>query len=70
LINSGKPGIFLSHTHSDNHFAKRLALDLNRAGAKVWIDEAEIFVWDSIIEKIRQSIDRMDYVAAIIVRVS
>jgi TatD DNase family protein len=50
--------------------ARRLAGDLAHHGIRVWIDEAEILVGDSLIEKIRQGIDDMDYVAALISRAS
>jgi hypothetical protein len=59
-------GVFLSHNWADKDFVRRLAGDLVAAGARVWIDEAEIKVGDSLIEKIRAGIDSMDYVAAIL----
>lgn len=65
---SGSPGIFLSHSHFDRHFVKRLAQDLSRYGVHVWVDEAEMMIGDSLIEKIRAGIDSMDYVVAIISR--
>jgi hypothetical protein len=58
-----KPGIFLSHNWSDKEFVKKLANDLDRLGARVWIDEAEIQIGDSLIEKIQSGIDEMDYLA-------
>lgn len=58
--------IFLSHSHADKHFARRLAADLRVAGHAVWIDEAEINIGDSLIEKIREGLDQVDYVAAIL----
>jgi hypothetical protein len=58
--------IFLSHTHVDNSFVKRLADDLREAGATVWVDEAEMQVGDSLIEKIRSGIDAMDYLAVVL----
>lgn len=61
-----KPSIFLSHTHSDKPFAHRLANDLSEAGAQVWIDDAEILIGDSLIQKIRSGIDEMDYLAVIL----
>lgn len=61
-----RPGVFLSHSHEDKKFVKRLARDLSLYGARVWIDEAEISVGDSLIEKIRNGIDEMDYVAVIL----
>jgi TIR domain len=60
------PSIFLSHSHADSSFAKTLAKDLSQAGARVWIDEAEIQVGDSLIEKIRDGIDSMDYLAVVL----
>lgn len=63
-----RPGIFLSHSHHDKPFVRRLAHDLLRSGARVWIDEAEMLVGDSLIEKIREGIDAMDYVGAVISR--
>jgi len=61
-----QPSIFLSHTHADKSFARRLAVDLKVAGARVWIDEAEIQVGDSLIEKICEGIDGMDYLGVIL----
>ena len=58
--------IFLSHNHADKPFARRLASDLRAAGHVVWIDEAEIDIGDSLVEKIREGIDEVDYVAAIL----
>ncbi len=62
--------IFLSHSHADKPFARRLAADLRKAGHAVWIDEAEINIGDSLIEKIREGLDQVDFVAAIITSAS
>lgn len=58
--------IFLSHTWADKPFARRLSCDLEKAGAVVWLDEAEIKIGDSLIEKIREGIDSVDYLAVIL----
>lgn len=58
--------IFLSHNSEDKPFTKKLARDLDNHGVKYWLDEAEIDVGDSLIEKIRSGIDKVDYVAAIL----
>lgn len=58
--------IFLSHSHSDKLFVRKLASDLKKFGVKVWIDEAEIKLGDSLIEKIREGIDKMEYLAVIL----
>lgn len=62
--------VFLSHSHIDRPFARQLAADLRRAGHDVWLDEAQIEVGDSLIEKIREGLNEVDYVAAIISRAS
>ena len=58
--------IFLSHSHADSQFCRRLANDLQERGIRVWIDEAEMQVGDSLIEKISRAIAEMDYVAVVL----
>lgn len=58
--------LFLSHSHEDKSFARKLASDLRKAGHGVWIDEAEINIGDSLIEKIREGLDQVDFVAAVL----
>lgn len=58
--------IFLSHTADDKPFARSLTKSLNNVGIKVWIDEAEIKVGDTLIEKIREGIDSVEYVGVIL----
>ena len=58
--------VFLSHTAADKPFVRKLARDLDNHGVKYWLDEAEIKVGESLIEKIRQGLDEVDYVAAIL----
>lgn len=62
--------IFLSHSHADKPFARRLAASLRSEGHGVWIDEAEINIGDSLVEKIREGLDQVDYVAAILSKAS
>lgn len=58
--------IFLSHTEADKQFVRKLALDFDSHGIWCWLDEAELKVGDSLIERIREAIDRVDYVAVIL----
>ncbi len=58
--------IFLSHNAADKPFANRLAHDLENQGVRYWLDEAEIKIGESLIEKIRDGIDNVDYVAVIL----
>ncbi|MDE5457965.1 TIR domain-containing protein [Bradyrhizobium sp. CSA112] len=62
--------IFLSHSHADKPFARKLAADLRNAGHSVWIDEAEINIGDSLIGKIRSGLDQVDFVCAILSQAS
>jgi len=58
--------IFLSHNHKDKPFVRRLANDLTAKGVKVWIDEAEIKIGDSLIRKISSGIYEMDFLGAVL----
>jgi TIR domain len=60
--------VFLSHNHKDKTFARRLGEDLGRNGVRVWIDEAELQVGDSLIRKIESAIAEVDYLAAVLSR--
>lgn len=58
--------VFISYSHKDNRFVKRLAANLRDAGHTVWIDEMELLVGDSLIEGICNAIGSVDFVATII----
>jgi TIR domain len=58
--------VFLSHNKEDKAFVRQLARDLDNHGVRFWLDEAEINVGDSLIEKIRSGLDEVDYVAVIL----
>ncbi|EQB3644714.1 toll/interleukin-1 receptor domain-containing protein [Raoultella ornithinolytica] len=58
--------VFLSHNSKDKPFVRKLADSLRSEGHIVWIDEAEINIGDSLIEKIRDGLDKVDFVAAIL----
>lgn len=58
--------IFLSHSWKDKFFARNLAEKLQEAGAKVWIDEAELKVGDSLLQKISVALQEADFVGAIL----
>ncbi len=59
-------GVFLSHNTVDKEFARKLGRFLLDYGVKVWIDEAEIKVGESLIRKISQGIQEMEYLAVIL----
>lgn len=58
--------IFIAHSSKDKPFARRLAADLSASGVRVWLDEAEILVGDSLIEKIQKAILEMDHFAVVL----
>ena len=60
------PKIFLSHNHADKPFVRRLAVDLNKHKVGVWLDEAEIKVGDSLIQKISSAIETVDYLGVVL----
>jgi len=58
--------VFLSHNHSDKPFVRKLARDLEGHHVKCWLDEAEMKIGDSLIQKIRDGIDNVEYFAVIL----
>jgi len=60
------PKVFLSHSSKDKPIVRRIASALESKGCIVWIDEAELKIGDSLIDKIAFAIDRVDFVLAVI----
>lgn len=60
------PSVFMSHSWDDKFFVRKLAERLREYGIDVWIDEAELRVGDSLIEKVGNAIQECDYLAAVI----
>ena len=58
--------IFLAHSSKDKMFARKLASRLTQAGVKVWIDEAQIRVGDSLLDKLEHGIKNSDYLGVIL----
>lgn len=52
---------FISHSTKDKPFVRRLAADLVASGVKVWIDEQNMLVGDSVPEKIAQGLAESDF---------
>lgn len=61
---------FLSHSNQDKAWVRRLAQRLIEDGVVVWLDEAKLQIGDSLIAKIADGIERMEYVIAVISRSS
>ncbi len=58
--------IFLSHSSLDKPMARRIAESLKALGVKVWLDEAEIGVGDSLTDKIGEGLANADFVGALL----
>lgn len=58
--------LFLSHSSRDKTFVQKLAEDLESAGHRVWLDEVEIRVGQSIIQKIEEGIDKTEAVVLVL----
>jgi hypothetical protein len=58
--------IFLAHSSKDKQFARRLAKDIRNHDVRVWLDEAEMLIGDSLIQRIEQGIREMEYLGIIL----
>jgi tetratricopeptide (TPR) repeat protein len=58
--------IFLSHSHKDKLFARKLSDRLKEHGIYTWLDEAEMHVGDSLITKIGEAIRECRYLGVVI----
>lgn len=60
-------GIFLSHTGADKPFVRRLRNALREHGVpRVWVDEAEIEIGDSLIAKIEEGMRETRYIGVVL----
>ena len=60
-------GIFLSHTGVDKPFVRQLRRDLLAHGVeRVWLDEAEIEIGDSLITKMEEGMKLSRYIAVVL----
>ncbi|MGN6369285.1 MAG: toll/interleukin-1 receptor domain-containing protein [Phycisphaerae bacterium] len=53
--------VFISHSSKDKPFIRRLTSDLTKSDVKVWLDEQNIMVGDSISERISQALAKSDF---------
>jgi hypothetical protein len=61
-----RSGIFLAHSSGDKQFVRRLASDLLGKGIRIWLDEAEMRVGDSLIDRIGNGIKEMEYLGVVL----
>ena len=60
------PNIFISYSINDHTFALKLAAELKKYEIEVWIDRGCLKIGDSLIEKIGEAIDAVDYLLVIL----
>lgn len=60
--------VFLSHSSKDKDKARRIAENLARYDIKVWFDEWEIKVGESITQKIEKGLQDADFVAVLLTK--
>jgi len=58
--------IFLCHASTDKPTVRRIAEGLIKRGSRVWLDEAEILIGDSLIDKIQGGIQNSDYLGVVL----
>lgn len=58
--------VFLAHSKKNRRLALKLTGDLTNHGIKVWIDEAELSIGDSIISKIENGLINADYIVVML----
>ena len=54
------PRVFISHSTNDKEFVYKLSNDLRRAGIRIWRDDIEIKVGDSIVSGINEGLAACD----------
>lgn len=64
------PSVFISYSNKDRQFVERLASDLKATGLRVWYDQWELKVGDSLISKISAGIRAQDYLVVVLSRSS
>lgn len=54
--------VFVSHRKSDDSEAERLAMEIRNARHQVWLDDWEIGLGDSIVERMNEGLEGAAYV--------
>jgi TIR domain-containing protein len=60
------PTIFLSHSSKDKDTARRIAVDLSMSDIRVWFDEWEIVIGESISQKISRGLEDSEFVVVLL----
>lgn len=62
--------VFVSHSHADKPFVRKLIADLSARGVSLWFDELELSPGDSLIERIQDAILHAPYFLVILSKAS
>src|SRR5688572_14281047 len=62
--------VFVSYSHEDKEFVDRLATELIKKKARLWIDRWEINVGESLVEKIQSAISEAEALLVILSKAS
>lgn len=57
---------FISYNHADRDLAQAICSGLTTQGYRVWIDEGELRIGDSLIKAISDAIDQVDFLIALV----
>lgn len=60
------PKLFICHASEDKQFVDQLVHELDRRAMFAWYDKREIFVGDSIVERINAALRSSDYLVAVL----
>jgi TIR domain len=60
------PTVFLSYSHKDRRFVRKLTRDLERLGVQIWLDEKRLVAGDSLLNGIRSGIDKSDHFVVVL----
>lgn len=58
--------VFICHASKDKSIVRRIATELERYGIRVWLDERELRVGDSLRERIEQALENSDHVIVVL----
>lgn len=61
-----QPSIFVSYAHEDAVLAREFAKAMEAEGARGWLDQGELLIGDSLIDRISEAIAEFDFVAAMV----
>ena len=60
------PNLFLCHASEDKQFVDKLANELDKYALYAWYDKREIFVGDSVVERVNSGLEHSDFLVAVL----